>query len=118
VGKLTKQTQEGRYDVLEFTSDVPIPQAVFKFIEDTSASHKTQVEELTNTPMSLWMATGGRGALPPSFKDLFIDTGNGLRVFNDWFGKPSYDDLTVLVGSGYDSLPGLIVVPPAAVIGY
>jgi len=123
LGKLVSQTREGQYDVQEWICDAPIPLAAFRYLDFESAAHKTDMEETTNTALSLWVTEPvagrqGRMFLPPSMKNLLIDVGNSLRVFQWWFGKPAYDSLTVLVTPAHDSLPGLVVVPPSGVAGF
>jgi aminopeptidase N len=56
--------------------------------------------------------------LPPSLKNILLATGNSLRVFNQWFGKPGSPNVTVVVGPGYDSLPSLVLVQAAAIVGF
>ena len=110
------QSRDGSYDVSRWVSEVPITQAVFRYLEDPA--YKSSIEETTNTRMSAYVSTGGRGFLPPSTGDILIDTGNSLRVFNAWFGKPAYDSISVVVGPAYDSLPGLVYAPPVLLAGY
>lgn len=122
VGRLASESHEGKYDVQEWICDTPILFASFRYVDYMSASHKTNAEETTNTTVSLWVTSpgqhNGRPILPASMTNIFVDIGNSLRVFSWWFGKPPYDPLTVLVAEAHDSLPGLVVVPPAAVAGF
>jgi len=117
-GNQVHASREGQWDVSQWTSDVPITQAVFRWLED--ASFKTEIEPVTGTRMSLYLSLSGRGFLPPSKNDVLIDLGNSLRVFNSWFGLAAYDGITVMVQSGSpgDSLPGLVYVSPLAVSGF
>jgi len=117
-GELTRQSRESGYATSEWVSNQPIAQAVFRYTTDEEASSKSEIEPTTNTPMTAMVATGGRGILPPSLKNILLATGNSMRVFNQWFGKPGSPNITVLVGSGYDSLPSLVLVQSAAIIGF
>jgi len=118
VGNQVSQSREGAWDVSQWTSDVPITQAVFRWMED--ASFKTALEETTNTRMSLYLSLAGVGFIPPSRGDMLIDVGNSLRIFNAWFGKSAYDNIAVMVRTGgpYDSLPGLVYAPPIVMGGF
>lgn len=116
-GKEVRQSREGAWDVSQWTSEVPITQAVFRWLE--RGTFKTTLEQTTGTQMSVYTAdSGGRGFLPPSSGDALIDTGNALRVFSAWFGYSSFENVAVIVGNGADSLPGLVFVPPVAMAGY
>ncbi len=116
-GKGVRQSQEGSWDVSEWTSDVPITQAVFRWIEN--GTFKTALEQTTGTQMSVYTAdNGGRGFLPPSSGDVLIDTGNALRVFSSWFGNSAFENVAVIVATNADSLPGMVFVPPVAAVGY
>ncbi len=68
--------------------------------------------------MTAMVATGGRGMTPPSLNNILVATGNSLRVFNQWFGKPGNPGIIVCVGCGFDSAPGVVSVPPAAIVGF
>lgn len=116
-GKEVRQEREGTWDVSEWTSDVPIVQAVFHWI--ANGTFKTQLEQTTGTQMSVYMPdSGGRGFLPPSSGDVLIDIGNAVRVFSAWFGYSAFENLAVVVGNNADSLPGLVFVPPVAAVGF
>lgn len=116
-GKEVWQTREGAWDVSEWTSDVPITQAVFRWLE--TGTFKTALEQTTGTRMSVYTAdNGGRGFLPPSSGDVLIDTGNALRVFSSWFGYSAFENVAVIVANTADSLPGVVYVPPVAAAGY
>ena len=117
-GELENQSQEGGYDTAEYVSNQPIAQAVFRYSLDEGASIKSEVEQTTNTPMTAMVATGGRGMIPPSLNNVLTDIGNSLRVFHEWFGKPGYPGITVCVGCGFDSAPGLVSVPASAIVGF
>ena len=116
VGKQIKESREGGSDISEWSSDVPIPLATFKFFADTFT--KTRVDEQTNTAMGVYIDANYHGATPPSRDDILIDAGNSLRVFNAWFGAPSYPSLSVLVGGATDSLPGLVYANPIVLAGF
>ena len=118
VGELKNQSREGGYDTSEWVSNQPIAQAVFRYTTDDAATSKSEVEQVTNTPMTAMVATGGRGMIPPSLNNILVATGNSLRVFNEWFGPPGSPNITVCVGCGFDSLPSLVYVPPAAIAGF
>ncbi len=117
-GELTNQGIEGGYETSEWISNQPIAQALFRYSLDEHASIKTEVEQTTNTPMTAIVATGGRGMIPPSLNNVLIATGNSLRVFHEWFGKPGNPTVTVCVGCGFDSAPGMVSVPPGAIVGF
>ncbi len=117
-GELTRQEREGAYAMSQWISNQPIAHAVFRYTADEAAKSQSEVEPTTNTPMTAMVATGGRGILPPSLKDILLTTGNSLRVFNQWFGKPGSPNITVVVGSGYDSAPSLVLVQPGAIVGF
>src|ERR1017187_1032360 len=53
-----------------------------------------------------------------SVHDILIDTSNSMRVYNDWFGPPAYRHVSVVVGPGTDSLPGLVYAWPFITAGY
>ena len=115
VGNLVRQASEGGFDISEWSSEVPITQAVFRYVGDFFG--KTVTDETTNMLLAAYVTTGGRG-LPASRNDVLIDTGNSVRVFNDWFGPPAYGSLSVVVGGTTDSLPGLVYASPAVTAGY
>jgi hypothetical protein len=116
-GKEVRQTREGAWDVSQWTSDVPITQAVFHW--QANGTFKTALEQTTGTQMLVYMAeNGGRGFLPPSTGDVLIDTGNALRVFSSWFGYSAFENVAVIVANSADSLPGLVYVPPVAAAGF
>jgi hypothetical protein len=116
VGKQVKESKDAGSDISEWSSDLPIPVATFKYFPDYFA--KTRVDEVTNTELGVYIDSGGRGFLPPSRDDILIDAGNAVRVFNAWFGPPSYSSLSVLVGRATDSLPGLVYANPIALAGF
>ncbi|HVW07683.1 MAG TPA: carboxypeptidase regulatory-like domain-containing protein, partial [Bryobacteraceae bacterium] len=109
-GELINQSREGDFDTSQWVSNQPIAQAVFRYTADDHASSKSEVETMTSTPMTAIVATGGRGMVPPSLNNILIATGNSLRVFSQWFGKPANPGITVCVGCGFDSLPGMVFV--------
>ena len=90
-GKQVRQAREGGFDIVQWVSDVPIQQAVFRYFDELT--FKTSVDEPTNTEMSVYTQSGGRGFMGESSSDVLIDTGNSLRVFNAWFGKPSFSSV-------------------------
>jgi hypothetical protein len=116
VGKPVKQERDGAFDVSEWSSEVPIQVATFRYFRDYFT--KTRTDEPTGTQMDVYMDAEGRGFTPPSRGDILIDAGNSLRVFNAWFGPPSFDYLSVVVGAGTDSMPGLVYASPVTVAGY
>jgi hypothetical protein len=61
-------------------------------------------------PMGVGPAPVQAGLQPASPASILIDAGNAERVFHFWFGPPSYDRLSVVVGvpGTADSLPGLV----------
>jgi hypothetical protein len=116
-GKEVRQSREGGWDVSEWTSGVPITQAVFKWLEN--GTFKTALEQTTGTQMSVYTAdNGGRGFLPPSSGDVLIDTGNALRVFSSWFGYSAFENVSVIVAPNAGSLPAMVYVPPVAAGGF
>ena len=117
VGNSVGLTRDGDWDVSEWKSDAPITQAVFRWMDD--ATVMTEVEETTKSQMSLYRALTARGIQPPSGNYMLGDLGNALRLFNSWFGKPGYDNLTFLVQTGgpAESLPGLIYARPVLMMG-
>ena len=116
VGKKVKQTRDGAFDISQWISDVPISQAVFKYLSDVFV--KTVADESTRMKLAAYIDTGTRGLLPASRSDVLTDARNSTRIFNAWFGPPSFDSLTVLVTSTTDSLPGLVYATPAVTAGY
>jgi len=117
VGKRVKQSRDGAFDVEEWTSDVPISQAVFKYLGQNF--EKTATEETTNMELAAYVAAGtGRGVLPESKEDVLIDAGNSVRIFDAWFGPPSFDRLAVVVSQATDSLPGVVYASPVVTAGY
>lgn len=117
VGNQVAQSREGFWDGSEWTSDVPITQAVFRWMRDASLT--AEVEETTKSRISLYRDLKGWGIAPPSANYMLGDIGNALRLFNTWFGKPAYDNFTFLVQTGgpMESLPGLIYVRPLFMAG-
>jgi hypothetical protein len=114
VGNPVGQTREGNADASQWKSEVPVSQAVFKWLE--SSTSRAAVEPTTNLRMSLIYALSGGGLSPPSKGDLLIDLTNALRLYTTWFGKPAYDGVAVVVRSGGpgDAQPGFVYVPVAA----
>jgi hypothetical protein len=117
VGNQVAQSRDGFWDGSEWTSDVPITQAVFRWMRDASLT--AEVEETTKSRISLYRDLKGWGFAPPSPNYMLGDIGNALRLFNTWFGKPAYDNFTFLVQTGgpMDSLPGLLYVRPLFMAG-
>ena len=62
------------------------------------------------SPMGLGAAPVQAGSQPPSPANILIDAGNAERIFHFWFGPPSYDRLSVVVGGAVTmaSLPGVV----------
>lgn len=58
------------------------------------------------------------GVQPTSPGDVLIDAGNVVRVFNTWFGPSGYNSLSVVVGGGANSLPGLVFTSPVIMAGF
>ncbi|MGA3015511.1 MAG: M1 family aminopeptidase [Bryobacteraceae bacterium] len=116
VGNQIKQTRNGASDVSEWSSDVPISQAVFRYIDGVYS--KTSTDETTHMELSAYVGGGGRVFMPESVHDILIDTSNSMRVYNDWFGAPAYKHVSVVVGPGTDSLPGLVYAWPFITAGY
>ncbi len=120
VGNRVRESQEDKWDVSEWAADVPIEQAVFRWLEDPTS--KTAVEGTTNTRMSLhYLFTGtGTPILPPTKNDMLIDLGNGLRIFHTWFGKPAFNsiDLVMQANAPSGSVPGLLFLQPILAAGY
>jgi hypothetical protein len=127
VGKQVRQTTDGAFDVTEWSCDVPIVQAVFRTMSEMFA--KTTTDKATNMELAAYVipatirAVAGQPPPPPgppssSAGDVLIDTGNSVRVFTAWFGPPAYKNLSVVVGTATDSLPGLIYALRTAVAGY
>ena len=114
VGKQVKQTRNGAFDVVEWSCDAPISQAVFRYVGEFFG--KTTTEETTNMQLAAYVSPG-RG-ISESANDVLIDAGNSVRVFTNWFGPPAYDSLSVVVGPATDSLPGLVYASPAVVAGW
>ena len=115
VGKQIKQSRDGGFDVSQWTSEVPITQAVFRYVGQFFG--KTTTDETTSMELAAYVGTNGRG-IPSSAGDILIDAGNSVRVFNEWFGPPAYDNLSVVVGTVTDSLPGLVYATPVVTAGY
>lgn len=117
VGNPVGVTRDGDWDVSEWKADTPITQAVFRWLED--ATLMTEVEETTKSQMSLYRALTAHGFQPPSGNYTLGDIGNALRVFNLWFGKSGYDNITFLeqTGGPIESLPGLIYARPVLMMG-
>jgi hypothetical protein len=114
VGKQVNQTRDGDFDVTEWTSDVPITQAVFRYLADYSA--KSTTDQTTKMDLAAYMVL--RCPVCPTSSDVLTAAGNSVRIFTDWFGAPSYSHLSVVVGWAVDSLPGLICsFPPFCVTG-
>jgi Carboxypeptidase regulatory-like domain/Peptidase family M1 domain len=114
-GNLAKQSRDGSSDLLQWVCDVPITQAVFRYLADPY--YKTTIDQTTGMALSAYVTSGGRG-ISSSANDVLIDTGNSVRVFNAWFGKPSLNSLSVVVGGPTDSLPGLVYAAPFVTMGY
>ncbi len=114
VGKQVKQTREGAFDVTEWSCDVPISQAVFRYLGEFSG--QTTTEKTTNMQLAAYVSPG-RG-ISESAHDVLIDTGNSVRVFTNWFGPPAYDNLSVVESSATDSLPGLVYTSPVVMAGW
>jgi hypothetical protein len=114
VGKQVNETRDGASDVTQWSSDVPISQAVFRYLGEFSG--KTTTEETTNMQLAAYVSPG-RG-ISESANNVLIDTGNSVRVFTDWFGPPAYNNLSVVEGSATDSLPGLVYTSPAVMGGW
>ncbi len=109
VGHQVRQGRDGFWDTSQWTTEVPITQAVFRWVRD--ATVKTEIEETTKSRMLLYNAAEAGPFGAPSNDYMLGDIGNALRLFNTWFGKSAYDNLTVLVGGNGASLPGLVYVP-------
>jgi hypothetical protein len=116
VGRKVRQSRDGAFDVAEWISDVPISQAVFRYLTDV-VSEQTVTDDATGMELTAYVAKIP-GVLPGSRDDVLVDMKNSLRTFRAWFGPPSFDHLTVLVTSANDSLPGLVYVPPVVTAGY
>jgi len=110
VGNQIRQGRDGFWDMSQWTTDVPITQAAFRWVRD--ASVKTEVEETTKSRILLYVAASpGAFFSPPSADYMLGDVGNALRLFTNWFGKPAFDNINVLVAQGGASLPGLVYAP-------
>jgi hypothetical protein len=126
VGKQVRQTRDGALDVSEWSSDVPLAQAAFRYLSQLSGRgvlkiyDKTTIDQTTGMELSAYVISPPPPQPSPvSAGDLLIDTGNSVRVFNDWFGPPAYGHLSVVVMRGAtDSLPGLVYASPGVVAGY
>ena len=125
VGKQVHQARDGAFDVSEWSSEVPITQAVFRYFADFSG--KTITDNATNMELSAYVLTppSARGYPPPpppppssSPGNVLIDAGNSVRVFTDWFGPPAYSSLAVVVGTTTDSLPGMVYASRIATLGF
>ena len=117
VGKPLKQGTEGSFDVSEWSSEVPIQVATFRYFGDYFT--KSTVDEDTGMELGVFIDTVGSGSfMPPSRNAILIDAGNSVRVFQAWFGPPSFDRLSVVVGSATDSMPGLVYASPVVLAGY
>ena len=92
MGNQVGLTRDGEWDISEWKADAPIAQAVFRWLED--ATVMTEVEETTKSQMSLYRALTAHGFQPPSGNYTLGDIGNALRLFNLWFGKSAYDNIT------------------------
>jgi aminopeptidase N len=114
VGKQVNETRDGAFDVTQWSCDVPIGQAVFRYVGEFSG--KTTTEETTNMQLAAYVSPG-RG-ISESANNVLIDTGNSVRVFTDWFGPPAYNNLSVVEGSATDSLPGLVYTSPVVMGGW
>jgi aminopeptidase N len=114
VGKQVNETREGAFDVTEWSCDVPISQAVFRYLGEFSG--QTTTEKTTNIQLAAYVAPGR--AISESANDVLIDTGNSVRVFTNWFGPPAYDNLSIVVGPATDSLPGLVYASPGVIAGW
>ena len=115
VGNQVGQARHGFWDMSQWTSDVPIVQAVFRWVRD--ASLKAEVEESTKVRMAVYNATPPGPIGPPSSDYMLGDVGSALRLFTSWFGKSAYDNISVLVGGLGASLPGLVYVPAVFMSG-
>jgi Carboxypeptidase regulatory-like domain/Peptidase family M1 domain len=118
VGNQVRQWREGTMELTQWICDAPIPQAVFRYLEDPF--RKDDTEESTNTRLSAYIdSKGPTFVLPPSISNLLKNSGNALRVFNAWFGKPAYDSLHIVVAGGsVDSVPTMVIAPPVLVQDY
>jgi hypothetical protein len=123
VGKLVNQSREGRYQVSEWVTDIPIAQAVFRVATHDWPNIHAGTDELTGTPVTVYTAFGGTSrtlvapSVTPSPRSILDETGQLLRVFGSWFGPTPYGHLSV-VDSYNDSFPGLIFAPPLSLAGY
>lgn len=111
VGKQGKRTRDGGFDVIEWSSDIPITHAGFRYIADYSS--KTSADAATRMDLAAYLAI--RCPVCPNSREVLTGTANSLRVFTDWFGPVAYSQLSVVVGgsSGPDSLPGLVYIRPS-----
>jgi hypothetical protein len=117
VGKHVGESQEGNWDVTEWRADLPIEQAVFRWLGTPTS--KTAMEETTKTQMSLYYMPLREPIMPPTKNEMMMDLGNDLRILHTWFGKPAYDSIDIVVGDRVtSSLPGLIFIPPILAAGY
>jgi Carboxypeptidase regulatory-like domain len=116
-GKYIKTAQDGAFDVSEWSATVPVEFAAFKYLGDFFGKYAT--EETTNIDVGAYIDASGRGNVPsPSRENVLIDTGNSLRVFTHWFGPPSLENLSVIVGPTTDSVPGIVYSSPINMMGY
>ncbi len=116
VGNQVGQGRDGFWDTSQWKADAPIEQAVFRWVRDSR--FRAEVEETTKTRMSMYEAVkAGAPFLPPSSDYMLGDVANALRLFTSWFGKSSYDTISVMVGRGDASLPGIVYVPPVVMAG-
>ena len=105
VGREVKRTRDRGFDVVEWSSDVPIAQAAFRYLGNYLGRATT--DEATKMDLAAYVP-GGCGICPKS-EDVLTGTANSVRVFTDWFGPAAYNQLSVVVGgSKPDSLPGLL----------
>jgi hypothetical protein len=114
VGKPASQTRDGAFDISEWSSEVPIMQAVFHIFDRVTS--KTTIDQATRMELAAYVNEGPAVSEPAN--DTLIGTGNAVRIFQDWFGPPAYKHLSIVVGRGYDSLPGFVYTSPGATAGY
>ena len=111
VGKPVKQAREGAVNVTEWSSDVPISQAVFRYLGGFFS--KTVTDETTRMELAAYLPVGGS-----TTSDVLTDMRNSVRVFADWFGPPAYSRLSLVGGGATDSLPGLVYASPGVTAGF
>jgi hypothetical protein len=117
VGKQVGTSQEGNWDVTEWVADIPIEQAVFRWMG--KPTYKTAMEETTKTRMSMYYVFSGEPIMPPTKDQMMAELGNELRIFHTWFGKPAFGSIDVVMDKGMSgSWPGLIFSPPILAAGY